>query len=197
MFSMETRSEMEADHESADNDCICCSGAYESFEEITSVIEEKQKVKKIKATKGPASQEQIEKLMDARLSEIYENRDKMVEKEKEVKEKEKLMDAKLSEKYVAQVAEWRKTHDELKPSCELLKSGSATCQCTECHGSVQSEGGSVLLFRGEPFLERFLSIPEEVCLGSATCQCTKCRGEHSDGSVHSEDCLDLLTTTDI
>ena len=187
---METRSEMEADHESADNDCICCSKAYESFEEITSVIEEKQKVKKIKATKGPASQEQIErrnrkeaklekeKLMDAKLSEIYGNaeayqglllhRDKLVEKEKEVKEKEKLMDAKLSEKYVAQVLKWRKTHDELKPSCELLKSGSATCQCTECQGSVHSED----------------------CL-------TECRGEHSDGSVHSEDCLDLLTTTDI
>jgi hypothetical protein len=33
--------------------------------------------------------------------------------------------------------------------------------------------------------------------GSATCQCTECRGEHSDDSVHSEDCLDLLTTTHV
>ena len=54
-----------------DYPCICCSGAYESFDSIVSVMEEKQKVKitekieekvkRIKATKGPASQEQIKR----------------------------------------------------------------------------------------------------------------------------------------
>ena len=125
---------MEADYESADYACICCSGAYESFEEITKMMEKEKEVK------------EKEKLMDAKLSEKYGNaekyqglllhRDKMVEKEKEVKEKEKL------------------------PSCELLKSGSATCQCKEC------------------------------------CH-PPCHSPTSDGSVHSEDCLDLLTTTDV
>jgi hypothetical protein len=57
-----------------DYPCVCCSGAYDSFDSIDSVIEENQKVKNVEGietasnekpgqqrkSKGPATQEQIE-----------------------------------------------------------------------------------------------------------------------------------------
>jgi hypothetical protein len=129
--------------------CICCSGAYESFDSIASVIEEKQKerekrtrkitekVKKIKATKGPALQEQIERRnrKEAQLETVLERTPQ-----------EKLMDAYFEKLEIeADEIEKKSCPIMIKSPCELLKSGSATCQCTECRGehsdddSVHSE----------------------------------------------------------
>ena len=165
---METRSEMEADCEDADA-CICCSKAYESFEEITSA----QKYQGLLFHQDKLVEK--EKLMDAKLSEKYGNaevyqayllhRDKLVEKEKEVKEKLKLSEAKLSANYSAKLSE----KYVVQVVCELLKSGSATCQCTECRGEHC------------PASFPLVSPPHSP----------------SEGSVHSEDCLDWLTTTDV
>jgi hypothetical protein len=147
--------------------CICCSGAYDSFDSIASVIEEKQKVKitekieekvkKIKATKGPATQEQIERRLKEQIRKEEEEEAAFLRRTGvlERSPNEKLMDAYF--KKIEIEAELQQSCPiMIKSPCELLKSGSATCQCTEC------------------------------------------RGSHSDdGSVHSEDCLDLLPTTHV
>jgi hypothetical protein len=155
-FNMEDHSEMRNDGEMEkegsidDYACICCSGAYESFDSITSVLEAKEKVnitKKIteKVVKQRAlSKERIER----------QNRKAELKASLERTPQEKLMDA-YFEKLEAEIEENKSCPIMIKSPCELLKSGSATCQCTEC------------------------------------------RGEHSDDSVHSEDCLDLLTTTHV
>jgi hypothetical protein len=125
--------------------CICCSGAYESFDSITSVLESKKEMAKKIAEKV------VEKEAESKgVEDVFE-------KGCERTPQEKLMDEYFEKLRVKMEAdEIKKQHgSNAKLPCGLLKSGSATCQCAEC------------------------------C------------GEHSDDSVHSEDCLDLLTTTHV
>ena len=142
---MEGHSEMRNDGEmeegSIDYACICCSGAYESFDSIASVLEAKEKKLKEKVAESKERQAELKGSLERTPQ-------------------EKLMDAYFEElrvKFEADEIEEKKKSCPImiKSPCELLKSGSATCECTEC------------------------------------------RGEHSDDSVHSEDCLDLLTTTHV
>jgi hypothetical protein len=143
-----------------DYPCICCSGAYDSFDSIDSVMEEKQK-EKIRATKGPATPEQIKARFNEQIQK-EEAKEAALLRRTGVLERspnEKLMDAYLKEIEIeAELQQSCPKKADLKLPCELLKSGSATCQCTECRESRE------------------------------------CR---DDGSVHSEDGLDLLTTTHV
>jgi phenylalanyl-tRNA synthetase alpha subunit len=164
---MEDHSEMRNDGEmeeegSADYACICCSGAYESFDSITSVLEAKEKVnitKKI-TEKVAASKERICIIAASKERIERQNRKAELKASLERTPQEKLMDAYFEELRVKMEADEIEEKKKscpimIKSPCELLKRGSATCQCAEC------------------------------------------RGEHSDDSVHSEDCLDLLTTTHV
>jgi hypothetical protein len=175
--------------------CICCSGAYDSFDSIDSVIEENQKVKNVEGietasnekprkqrkSKGPATQEQIEerrikpadKLKEQiavieerrafREQRFKEREDQRIEKKFEAAEvaflrNERSTSEKLMDAYLKKIQE-QEEEAELQAPCDLLKSGCATCVCTECRESRE------------------------------------CRDD--DGSVHSEDGLDLLTTTHV
>ena len=145
-----------------DYPCICCSGAYDSFDSIDSVMEEKQK-EKIRATKGPATPEQIKARFNEQIQK-EEAKEAALLRRTGVLERspnEKLMDAYLKEIEIeAELQQSCPKKADLKLPCELLNSGSATCQCTECRESRE------------------------------------CRDD-DDGSVHSEDGLDLLTTTHV
>lgn len=126
-FDMEGHSEMRNDGEmegysERDYACICCSGAYESFDSITSVLEAKEKVAKKVAEK------------------VVEQRAESKERIERQNRKAELKDA--LEMDPDEIEEKKKSCP--KSPCELLKSGSATCQCTECRGehsddSVHSE----------------------------------------------------------
>jgi hypothetical protein len=185
-----------------DYPCVCCSGAYDSFDSIDSVIEENQKVKNVEGietasnekprkqrkSKGPATQEQIEERrikpadkLKEQIAVIEERRafqeqrfkereDQRIEKKFKAAEvaflrnerstSEKIMDAYLKKIEEQEEAELQQSCPiMIKSLCELLKSGCATCSCTECRESRE------------------------------------CRDD--DGSVHSEDGLDLLTTTHV
>ena len=192
-----------------DYPCICCSGAYDSFDSIDSVIEENQKVKNVEGietasnekprqqrkSKGPATQEQIEERrrfeerrfkpvdkLKEQIAVIEERRafqeqrfkereDQRIEKKFKAAEvaflrNERSTSEKLMDAYLKKIQEQEEEAElqqscpiMIKSPCDLLKSGCATCVCTECRESRE------------------------------------CRDD--DGSVHSEDGLDLLTTTHV
>jgi hypothetical protein len=146
--------------------CICCSGAYESFDSITSVLESKKEIAK-----------------------------------------------KIAEKVTEKEAE----------TCVAVSNVSVECQCGQCSGRAVVACFEIDPWKKYPLgsdegrlqaVSNWQTLSEDganaklpcdlLKSGSATCQCAECCGgaiyddNHTEGdSVHSEDCLDLLTTTHV
>jgi hypothetical protein len=148
--------------------CICCSGAYESFDSITSVMESRKKEESAKKIAEKATEKVTIKTAKKNcpcgqcsgraVVECFENHTW------------KKYPLGSDEGTAQAVSGWQTLSEDgananLPKTCELLRSGCASCRCAEC-------------------------------CNAAIYDDNHCEGKDDD-SVRSEDCLDELTITHI
>jgi hypothetical protein len=184
---------IEDDHDDDEMPCICCSGAYESFESITSVMESRKAAVKLTSVEKNVveAQARVEKNVVEALARVEKNVTggiaSVVGAIASVEKKGK-WNASCSCKQCAPwkkyplgsdeallqcVDDWQTLAEDgsnARVPCGLLKSGSATCQCAECCGGAIYDDNHT---DDQEYLDK------------------------DDDSVHSEECLDMLSETHV